>query len=168
MKDIIIQAIGAVGYSLLALSYFKKVKKQILLMQIFAYIFFVIHYYLLNGITGAVCNSIGLFALISIYLFDKYNLKNKTITVGLFIILLLIANITTFQNIYSIFPLVASTIVLISFIDNNENNIRIVGIIAAICWLIYAIVYKSYVAIAFEAVTLIDICVAYINSISKK
>ena len=39
MKDIIIQAIGAVGYSLLALSYFKKVKKQILLMQIFAYIF---------------------------------------------------------------------------------------------------------------------------------
>ncbi len=168
MKDIIIQAIGAVGYSLLALSYFKKVKKQILLMQIFAYIFFVIHYYLLNGITGAVCNSIGLFALISIYLFDKYNLKNKTITVGLFIILLLIANIITFQNIYSIFPLVASTIVLISFIDNNENNIRIVGIIAAICWLIYAIVYKSYVAIAFEAVTLIDICVAYINSISKK
>ena len=168
MKDIIIQAIGAVGYSLLALSYFKKVKKQILLMQIFAYIFFVIHYYLLNGITGAVCNSIGLFALISIYLFDKYNLKNKTITVGLFIILLLIANIITFQNIYSIFPLVASTIVLISFIDNNENNIRMVGIIAAICWLIYAIVYKSYVAIAFEAVTLIDICVAYINSISKK
>lgn len=168
MKDIIIQAIGAVGYSLLALSYFKKVKKQILLMQIFAYIFFVIHYYLLNGITGAVCNSIGLFALISIYLFDKYNLKNKTITVGLFIILLLIANIITFQNIYSIFPLVASTIVLISFIDNNEKNIRIVGIIAAICWLIYAIVYKSYVAIAFEAVTLIDICVAYINSISKK
>ena len=64
MRDIIIQAIGAVGYSLLALSYFKKVKKQILLMQIFAYIFFVIHYYLLNGITGAVCNSIGLFALI--------------------------------------------------------------------------------------------------------
>lgn len=168
MKDIIIQAIGAVGYSLLALSYFKKVKKQILLMQIFAYIFFVIHYYLLNGITGAVCNSIGLFALISIYLFDKYNLKNKTITAGLFIILLLIANIITFQNIYSIFPLVASTIVLISFIDNNENNIRIVGIIAAICWLIYAIVYKSYVAIAFEVVTLIDICVAYINSISKK
>ncbi len=168
MKDIIVQAIGAVGYSLLALSYFKKVKKQILLMQIFAYIFFVIHYYLLNGITGAVCNFIGLFALISIYLFDKYNFKNKTIVVGLFIILLLIANIITFQNIYSIFPLVASTIVLISFIDNNENNIRIVGIIAAVCWLLYAIVYKSYIAIAFEVVTLIDICVAYIQSILKK
>ena len=168
MKDIIVQTIGAVGYSLLALSYFKKVKKQILLMQIFAYIFFVIHYYLLNGITGAVCNFIGLFALISIYLFDKYNFKNKTIVVGLFIILLLIANIITFQNIYSIFPLVASTIVLISFIDNNENNIRIVGIIAAVCWLLYAIVYKSYVAIAFEVVTLIDICVAYIQSILKK
>ncbi len=165
---ILIQFIGAVAYAALSLSYFKKKKRDILFIEIIAYLLFSIHYYLLNGITGAVCNSIGLFALISIYLFDKYNLKNKTITVGLFIILLLIANIITFQNIYSIFPLVASTIVLISFIDNNENNIRIVGIIAAICWLIYAIVYKSYVAIAFEVVTLIDICVAYMQSILKK
>ena len=79
---LIIQSIGAIGYLTLALSYFKKKKKDILLIEIISYIFFSIHFYLLNGITGAICNLIGLFALIVIYLSDKYKLhKNYLISI---------------------------------------------------------------------------------------
>ena len=159
----LVQGIGAIGYSTLALSYFKKEKKQILFMQIIAYIFFTIHYYLLNGITGALCNLIGLFALVTIYLFDKYKLKNKVFISILFIIALLAINIITFQNIYSIFPMLASTIVIISFLENDANTIRWIGVLAAICWLLYAIVYKSYIAIVFEVITLINIIIAFIK-----
>ena len=164
---IITQFIGAIGYGTLALSYFKKNKKEILFMEIIAYIFFTIHYYLLNGITGAICNLIGLFALISIYLFDKYKLKNKYLVSIFFVIILLIINIMNFQNIYSIFPMIASTIVIISFLSNDENKIRIVGVISAICWLIYAIVYKSYIAIVFEVITLINVFLALFRNIKK-
>ena len=164
---IITQFIGAIGYGTLALSYFKKNKKEILFMEIIAYIFFTIHYYLLNGITGAICNLIGLFALISIYLFDKYKLKNKYLVSIFFVIILLIINIVNFQNIYSIFPMIASTIVIISFLSNDENKIRIVGVISAICWLIYAIVYKSYIAIVFEVITLINVFLALFRNIKK-
>lgn len=164
---IITQFIGAIGYGTLALSYFKKNKKEILFMEIIAYIFFTIHYYLLNGITGAICNLIGLFALISIYLFDKYKLKNKYLVSIFFVIILLIINIVNFQNIYSIFPMIASTIVIISFLSNDENKIRIVGVISAICWLIYAIVYKSYIAIIFEVITLINVFLALFRNIKK-
>lgn len=159
----LVQGIGAIGYSTLALSYFKKEKKQILFMQIIAYIFFTIHYYLLNGITGALCNLIGLFALLTIYLFDKYRLKNKVFISILFIITLLAINIVTFQNIYSIFPMLASTIVIISFLENDANTIRWIGVLAAICWLLYAIVYKSYIAIVFEVITLINVIIAFIK-----
>ncbi len=164
---IITQFIGAIGYGTLALSYFKKNKKEILFMEIIAYIFFTIHYYLLNGITGAICNLIGLFALVSIYLFDKYKLKNKYLVSIFFVIILLIINIMNFQNIYSIFPMIASTIVIISFLSNDENKIRIVGVISAICWLIYAIVYKSYIAIVFEVITLINVFLALFRNIKK-
>ena len=95
-----------------------------------------VHYYLLNGITGAICNLIGLFALVAIYLFDKYKLHNKFLISIIFILMLLIINIVTFQNLYSIFPMIASTIVIISFLSNDENHIRIIGVISAICWLI--------------------------------
>ena len=165
---IIIQIIGAIGYGTLGLSYFEKEKKQILYMQIIAYIFFTIHYYLLNGITGAICNLIGLVALLTIYIFEKYKLKNKIPVAILIIILLIIVNIITFQNIYSIFPMVASVIVIISFLENNENDIRGIGVLAAVCWLLYAIVYKSYIAILFEVVTLINVCIALLKNISKK
>ena len=169
INSLLVQGIGAIGYGLLAISYFKKEKKQILFMQIIAYIFFVIHYYLLNGITGAICNLIGLFALVTIYLFDKYQIKNKIKVSMFFIILLLIINILTFQNIYSIFPTIASIIVVLSFIIGDENIIRMIGVIAAICWLLYAIVYKSYIAIIFEVITLIDVCYAfYKNKYCKK
>ena len=164
IDKIIIQFIGAIGYGLLAFSYLKKEKKQILFIQLISYIFFSIHYYLLNGITGAICNIIGLVALLTIYLFDKYKINYKLTISTFFIGSIIIVNILTFQNIYSIFPMIASIIVIISFLFESENIIRKVGIISAICWLIYAIVYKSYVTIIFEVITLIDVCYAYIKN----
>ena len=169
MKNmLIIQIIGAIGYGTLALSYFKKEKKDILLVEIIAYMFFTIHYYLLNGITGAICNIIGLFALVAIYLCDKYKLCNKFLVSITFVLLLLIVNIITFQNIYSIFPLIASIIVVISFLSNDENHIRIVGIISATCWLIYSIVYKSYISIIFEIITFSNVCLSLYKNIGNK
>ena len=168
LNTLVVQGIGTIGYTLLALSYFKKVKKQILFMQIFSYIFFVIHYYLLNGITGAICNLIGLFALITIYMFEKYKFKNKILVSMFFITLLLTVNIMTFQNIFSIFPMVASIIVIISFLENNENDIRGIGVLAAVCWLVYAIAYKSYIAIIFEIITFIDVVIAFLKNLSHK
>ena len=75
MDFLLIQFIGSIGYTTLAISYFKEEKNKILFMQIISYIMFTIHYYLLAGITGAICNFIGLISLVIIYIFEKYNLK---------------------------------------------------------------------------------------------
>ena len=164
MEFFIIQLIGAIGYSLLSLSYFKKEKKQILFMQIIAYIMFTIHYYLLNGVAGALCNFVGLFALIAIFLFDKYNIKNKKIMAIFFIAITIGINLMDIQNIYFVFPMIASVIVIISFITDNERAIREIGVVSAICWLIYAIVYKSYIGIVFEVVTLLSVLIATVKN----
>lgn len=168
INTLLIQGIGAIGYGTLALSYYKEKKEQILFMQIIAYIFFTVHYYLLNGITGAICNLIGLVALIAIYVFEKYNLGNKLFISITCMLAVFIINIITFQNFFSIFPIIASIIVIISFLDNNEKNIRIIGVIAAVCWLIYAIAYKSYVAIVFEVLTLVGVFIALLKNNNNK
>ena len=51
MGFILTQIIGGIGYLILSLSYFKKEKRSILLMQIIAYIMFTIHYQLLMSHT---------------------------------------------------------------------------------------------------------------------
>ena len=163
MEFFIIQFIGLIGYSTLAFSYFKNTKKNILLIQILSYFMFIIHYYLLDAKTGAICNLLGLIAFIVIYLFDKFKLKNKKLLSLILIPLLVIISLITYENILSIFPIIASVIAIISFLSDSENLIRKIGIVAAICWLIYAIVYKSYVAIIFEVITLTSVVIAFIK-----
>ena len=165
---ILSQIIGAAGYATLSVSYFKKNKKDILLIQIISYIFFTLHYYLLGGKTGAICNLLGLIAFIIIYIFDKKNTKNKKILTICIIPFLVIIALITYQDVFSIFPIIASIFAILSFISDDENKIRGIGIIAAICWLIYAIVYKSYVAIAFEIIALSATVIAFFKNINKR
>ncbi len=152
--SLLIQLIGVIGFITLALSYSKKSKKGILWMQILSRVFLVLHYVLLNGKSGAISNFIGLLAMMTIFYFDKHKFKNY-VTIG-FMILLLAVNIVFYQNIFSLFPMIASIIILASFLTPNESIIRLTGAIAAGCWLVYAISVKSYVAIFYEALIIFN------------
>lgn len=164
MNDLIIQLIGVIAYAILAFSYFKKEKKEILFIQIFSTIAFAIHYYLLSGITGTICNLISLLIIIIIYFFEKKESKNKKLLVFFTIPLLILISLFTYENIYSIFPIIASTVILISFVLSNENTIRISGIISALCWLIYAAMYKSYVGVFFEGFSMYTTFIAFLKN----
>ena len=163
MKFIIAQILGAIGYSLLAFSYFKKNKKEILFIQILAYIGFTTHYFLLDAKSGTMCNIIGFIALILIYLLSS-NEKKKKILVAILIPLLIIMSFLSYENIFSLFPVFACLITFNSFLSKDENKIRFVGIISAVCWLIYAIIHVSYSAIIFEIITVISTIIAYIKN----
>lgn len=166
IKFLIIQFIGLIGYVLLSYSYFKKKKKDILLIQIFSYIMFILHYQFLGAITGSVCNLLGLLSFLIIYLFDVLK-KNKKVLLCIIIPILLVISFLTYENIFSIFPIIGIVLAVLSFTTNNEDLIRRVGIIGAICWLIYSVVYKSYVSIVFEAVTLVSVVIAYFKRRKK-
>ena len=156
MSFLLIQLIGAIGYTILSISYYKKNRKQILFLQIIANIFFTIHYYLLGGIIGAISNIIGLTSYTAIFVCDKFNKKVlKNIFSLIMIIILLIFTLVRYEGFYSVLPFISFTFTTISFLDGNVKAIRLFGCVAAVCWLIYAIVYDSYVAIAFETITLI-------------
>ena len=163
MKFIISQILGAIGYSLLAYSFFKKKKRQILFIQILAYIGFTTHYALLGALTGTMCNTIGFIALILIYFFSNDDKKKKTL-VMILIPLLLAMSFISYENVFSLFPIGACLITFNSFLSKDENKIRFIGIISAVCWLIYAIIHVSYSAIIFELVTVVSTIVAYIKN----
>lgn len=163
MNYIIAQIVGAVAYSLLGISFYKKNKKEILFLQLFSYLGFIIHYYLLDAKTGAVCNALGFVALILLYLFSD-DQKKKTILVILLIPILFLMSYFSYQNIFSIFPVIACLVTFISFLSKNENIIRFIGIVSAVLWLVYAVIIKSYVAIIFEVLLVIATIIAFIKN----
>ena len=167
MNNVIIQLIGVIAYAILAFSYFKKKTKEIIYIQIFSTIGFAVHYYLLSGITGTIRNLISLLIQIIIYIFEKKEGKNKKILIFFTTPLLILISLFTYENIYSIFPIIASTVILISFVLSNENTIRISGIISALCWLIYAAIYKSYAGVFFEGISMITTFIAFLKNNNK-
>ena len=160
---ILAQILGAVGYSLLAVSFFMKKKQQILFVQIFAYILFTTHYFLLDALTGTVCNVLGFIMLILIYLFSEDE-KKKKILVLILLPVLGVMSFVSYENIYSLFPVFACLITFNSFLSKSESKIRFIGIISAACWLVYAIIHVSYSAIIFEVILVIATIVAYIKN----
>ncbi len=168
MDFILIQIIGGLGYFFLALSYYRKNKKDILLLQILSYIFFVIHYYLLGGITGSICNLLGLIGFLIIYFLEKKYEKKLLLLLTPIILGIVIISLFTFKDIYSIFPILASISVLISFLEKNTTTIRLIGVFSAICWLVYAFYCDSYVAIVFEILLLLSVFISVIKNNRKK
>ena len=70
--------------------------------------------------------------------------------------------------IISIFPIIASVASLLSFTKDDENIIRLIGIVGATCWFIYAIVVGSYFAIIFEIITITSTIIAYYKNKEEK
>lgn len=167
MTYIITEVVGAFAYLMLAFSYFKKKKKNILFTQIIALVLFSVHYYLLGGLTGTICNVLELVALIVIYLFDKFKLKNKKLLIiGMIPIFIAIA-LLNYQDIFSIFPIIAVVITVSSFLTNKEETIRGIGIVSTVCWLVYAVALHSLVSTLFEVLTLVSVLVAFARNMKK-
>ncbi len=164
---ILIQIIGGLGYLLLALSYYKKDKKNILLLQILSYVMFVIHYYLLGGITGSICNLLGLVGFLIIYFFENKTKKLPILIIPI-VLGIIIISLFTFKDLYSIFPIFASISVLISFLEKDTHVIRLIGVFSAICWLVYAVYCNSYVAIIFEVLLLLSTFISVLKNNRKK
>ena len=168
-KDIINQVIGAIGYLLLANSYFNKSKAGLLAVQIVSNIFLTIHFYLLSGIAGAICNVVCLISDIVIFICDKKQVKKKTLIAIVLIALLFISSFATLHLTGTVFtykeafPIFATSIIILSLISDSKSFIRIVGLLAAICWLVYGIIFHSFAGIVFETIIIISTILAFIK-----
>ena len=98
--------------------------------------------------------------MLIIYLYEKRGRKNKKLLISALLIVLIIISIISWENIYSMFPITASIIMLFAFLLDNEKNIRIIGVISNILWTIYGIIYRSYSAMIFEVFSVIGTLIA--------
>ena len=169
ITEFYIQFIGALGYFLLANSYFSKEKKKLLIIQIASNIFLAIHFYFLSGIAGAICDIVSVISDTIIYVCDKKKVKNKVLLTIILIAFLFLSCFGTLYLVHSpftykeVFPIFATCMILVSLISNSKSFIRIVGLIAAICWLVYGIICGSVAGIFFEIVIIISTIASYIK-----
>lgn len=147
-----IQLIGLLAFCILVLSYYKKKPITILMYQITSNFVYAVHYFLLGGISGAFNCVISIIR--NIVLIRVKN--NKVLIYLLFIGLYLLVTIIFYENIYSIFPMLANSIYLLLIMKNSRKSILIGGIFDALFWLIYSIFVLSYVGIVTEGILIVS------------
>lgn len=146
---IYIQLIGILGFCIVVLSFYKKETTTILLYQITSNFAYAVHYFLLGGLSGALCCVVGISRNITLI---KCN--NRKIILPIFIILYSLIGIVFYEGIYSLLPLLANISYLIAMSYKDKKVLLKGALVSSSGWILYAIFVRSYVSIVTESILL--------------
>lgn|SRR5574344_372199 len=158
-----IQLIGFIAFIFVVISYQKKTREGILATQIISNTLYSAHYYLLNALGGYIITVINLARSFVFILKDKYKWLNNGIILFTFILLFTVCSIYTYQDIYSLLPLLAAIIYTVMLWQGNAEEIRISATINESLWLIYNFHVLSYAGIIGSVVIIITDLIAIIR-----
>lgn len=157
------QLLGFFYALFLILSSWGKSVKQILVMQTISFIFKGFHYYLLGGLSGFLTSIIS-----AIRNLIFYKLKKSTVLSVIFILLYLIIGFATYQDVFSLIPVLATIFYTIIINKNKENYLRLGLLITSFLWLIYNIYLLSYSGIIVQIINLFSSVLAMIKLDKRK
>lgn len=156
MLFILAQICGIIALILTVIAVQFKTKEKIVMCSVFANIVVAIQYFLLNAITGAVVSIINTIRCIIFYYYKKKDMKPSIIILLIFEIIAVISGIMSWQNIWSIIPIIVTIIYTYGLWQDNVKVIRITTGIAGFGWAIYDIIVMAYVGAVQETSQLIS------------
>ena len=124
-----------------------KNKKNILLMQVIANGIYGIEYLLLGAFSAASMNFLSFLRLLVYYFYTSLNIKMPKWILFVFIALVLLFGIITYDGLISLLPIIITVLYTYAFWQNNLNVARIIYIVAAIIWIYYNYEVGAYVGI---------------------
>lgn len=124
-----------------------KNKKNILLMQVIANGIYGIEYLLLGAFSAASMNFLSFLRLLVYYFYALLNIKMPKWILFVFIALVLLFGIITYDGLISLLPIIITVLYTYAFWQNNLNVARIIYIVAAIIWIYYNYEVVAYVGI---------------------
>lgn len=149
----LVQIIGFIGFFFLGLGNLQKNRKKIIIFQMISSMFLSVHYFLLNAITASILNLIGITRGFVFY--NKNNTKKYYVYLFMYILLYVVIGIITYDNIFSLLPVLAYILFTISIFNEKEKNIKIINIFVSSTWIIYDLIYKSYAGFISDIVMII-------------
>ena len=168
MVEIIGQIVGFVAMAIIVFSYQQKSHKNILTFQMVSGLLFTLHFLLIGAYTGCISNLIGALRSLIYANRGKNKITGFKFWPVIFSIVFTASGIMTWENVFSLFPIVAmvaSSVVL--WIDSPKIN-RAFSMPTSACWLIYNIPNRSFAGIATEIFVLASIVIGMIRLDRKK
>lgn len=156
MSFIIAQICGGIALILTVISVQFKSKEKIVMCFILANIVVAIQYFLLNALTGAVISILNTIRCIVFYVYKKKDLKPSIIVLLIFEVVAIVSGIVSWQNIWSIIPIVVTVLYTYGLWQDNVTVIRITTGIVGFGWAVYDLIVRAFVGAIQETSQLIS------------
>ena len=163
MNFILAQICGGIALVLTVISVQFKSKEKIVMCFILANIVVAIQYFLLNALTGAVISIINAIRCIVFYIYKKKNLKPSIYILLLFEVVAITCGIISWQNNWSIIPIVVTVLYTYGLWQDNVTVIRISAGIVGFGWTVYNLIVQAYVGAIQEAAQTISSIISLIR-----
>ena len=144
---ILAQVLASFAILFWVISILLKNKKNILLMQVIANGIYGIEYLLLGAFSAASMNFLSFLRLLVYYFYALLNIKMPKWILFVFIALVLLFGIITYDGLISLLPIIITVLYTYAFWQNNLNVARIIYTVAAIIWIYYNYEVGAYVGI---------------------
>ncbi len=133
----------------------KKSKKLILVLNIVACTFSALGFFFLKAYIGC---AMSMIAVLRNILFANKNL-NKNDSLILIMVIMILLSLYTYENIFSLLPVMATLIYTISIWQDSNKLYKIIGIPVEICWLSYHIYIQSLFGIILESFLFVSVII---------
>lgn len=155
---IFIQLLGLIATLLVGLTYLKNSIVKMLWIQFSSSMIFILHYFLLGAVTGALLS-----LLVGIRCIIYLKCRKNYIIVASFMVIFGICGIATWKNCYSILPTIGSVLFSVAFFVHNPKYVRFLSILPSCLWGAYGVLTGSWGGIATEIICLCSIAFGYIK-----
>lgn len=157
---VIAQILAVIGYLVMILSFWRKDYRKIMALQVVGLVFFTAQFVVLGAYSGAVINAVNIAKTIC---FANRKSDSRTL-VWVFGLLIVAGAIFTWQDLFSLFSLLAGVTYLVASYNRDPQVVRKGAILSSLCWVLYDVHTLAYSSAVFETVTVISNGIAVIKN----
>ena len=165
--NIAAQVVGLFGIVLSLLSFQLKERKYIMLFQMTASLMFSAQLFMVGAITGGCLDMIS-FVRTLIFANNSKKWASSPLWLVGFICVMIATGIMTWENGWSILPILGSILSTVALWMKKERNIRLVSLMVGPCWMVYNAVKGAYTGALSEVIAMTSIIIGLLRHDRKK
>ena len=161
---ILANVIGILAVIMFVISYQLKSRRSIIFFNAGSRILYIAQYLLLGAFEGALLDTVA-FLISLVYRAKDTRLIKNHLTITLIVSNLFIVGLgmTTYQNVYSLLPIIGVIFETLGLWLTKEKHIRLVSLLGAPPWLVYNFISGAYGSVIGNVITLVSIAVAIVR-----
>ena len=156
--------VGITAVILFVLSYQLKNRRAIILCNAASRALYVVQYLLLCAFEGALLDVVAFFvSLLCCFRYSNFVKKHFVLTVILSNIGIISIGMLTYQNIFSLLPILGVIFETLALWLKRERDIRIMSLLGAPFWLVYNLMNLAFGSAAGNVITMVSIVTAIVR-----